>query len=159
MKKHFALLLIVLLVVTVSACGGEEVPTVNSSEDQTVYIKIVNNSGENIALDSSSQWDDEYLDGSYHLDVEDFQLAPGEESNRAITTIANWDDYEETGASTFRGKYIGIAAPITEEDLMADYKCSQITVAQWVDVEASYGDTILLKWDGLAFEAEIIKGE
>jgi hypothetical protein len=91
--------------------------------------------------------------------VEDFQIAPGAESDREISTPANWDDSEEVSATTFRGKILGLAAPILEEDLKADYKCSLITTVQWVDVEASYGDTILLKWDGSSFEAETIKGE
>jgi hypothetical protein len=159
MKKYFAFLLIVLLVLAVSACGGEEIPTANSSGEQTVYVKLLNNSGESIALDSDPIWDDDYADGSYYLDVEDFQIAPGAESDREISTPANWDDSEEVSATTFRGKILGLAAPILEEDLKADYKCSLITTTQWLYVEASYGDTILLKWDGSSFEVEIIKGE
>ena len=159
MKKYFAFLLVVLLVLAASACGGEEVATTNSDGEQIVYVKLLNNSGENIALDFDPIWDDDYASGSYYLDVEDFQLAPGAESDREISSPANWDDSEEMGAGSFRGKLLGLAAPIMEEDLQADYKSSLITTNQWVDVEANYGDTILLKWDGSSFEAEITKGE
>ncbi|MDX9888601.1 MAG: hypothetical protein RBS51_04960 [Anaerovoracaceae bacterium] len=159
MKKYLTFSLITMLVLAVSACGVEEIPTSNSSGEQTVYVKLINNSGENIALDSDPIWDDDYDSGSYYLDVEDFQLAPGAESGSEVSAPATWDNYEETGANSFSGKLLGLAAPILEEDLQADYKCSLITTSQWVDVEASYGDTILLKWDGSSFDAEIIKGE
>ena len=159
MKKYFALLLILLLVLAISACGGEEIPAANSTEGQTVSIILVNNSGENIALDSDPIWDDDYDSGSYYLDVEDFQIAPGAKSGSEVSAPATWDNYEETGANSFSGKLLGLAAPILEEDLQADYKCSLITTNQWVDIEASYGDTILLKWNGSSFEAEITKGE
>ena len=159
MKKIFVYLLIAILVMALSACSGEEAPTTDSGGDKTVYVKLINNSGENIALDSDPIWDDDYADGSYYLDVEDFQIPSDEESSPEITTPADWDDSEEVSATTFRGKILGLAAPILEEDLKADYKCSLITTVQWVDVEAGYGDTILLKWDGSSFEAEITKGE
>lgn len=159
MKKYFALILIVSLILAVSACGGEEVPPANSSKEELVYIKLVNNSGENIALDSDPIWDDDYAGGSFYLDVEDFLIAPGTESEPSASSPADWDDSEETSGNTFKGKLLGLAAPILEEDLQADYKCSLITVVQWVDIEASYGDTILLKWDGSSFDAEIVKGE
>lgn len=159
MKKTFVYLLIVILVMAVSACSGEEVPPTDSGGDKTVYVKLINNSGENIALDSDPIWDDDYADGSYYLDVEDFQIASGEESSPEINTPANWDESEEISATTFKGRILGLAAPILEEDLKADYKCSLITTVQWIDVEASYGDTILLKWNGSSFVAETIKGE
>lgn len=155
MKKTLTFLLIGLLVIAVSACSGEETPGTTSEAEQIIFVKMVNNSGENIALDCSCDWDEDYLSGSYYLDLEDFKIAPGQSDSPTRYEASQLDNFKDMGNGSFEGAVLGIAAPITKDDIDLDSSSSMITVAQLVPVEASYGDMVLLKWNGAGFDVEV----
>lgn len=157
MKKVFSLLLIVLLVIAVSACSSEENPGTGSGAEKILFVKMVNNSGESIALDSSCDWDEDYLSGSYYLGLEDFKIAPGEADSPTRYEASQLDGFEDTGKGGFKGGVLGIAAPITKDDIALDSGESMITVAEPVTISASYGDMVLLNWNGASFDVEVVE--
>lgn len=158
MKKIFACLLIVLLVVAVSACGNEEIPSTSTAVEKIVFVKMVNSSGESIPLDCSCDWNEDYLSGSYYLDITDFKIAQGEDARPTKYDASQLSGFEDLGDGKFKGSIIGIAAPITEDDIALDSSSSMITVADLVGFEASYGDMVLLKWNGSGFDVEVVEG-
>lgn len=156
-NSRIILIVLLLSLVFFVGCSGEEMPTTSPEVEQILFVKMINNTGKTITMESSCRWDQDYLSDPYYLDLDDFKVAPGEAAAPSRYNSSQLGGLEELGDGKFKGAVMGIVAPITEEDITYDTGSIMVTVVQTVTIEASYGDMALLKWNGASFDVEVVE--
>jgi hypothetical protein len=136
MKKVVLVLMMMTLLMVFAGCNDSDTtpatPEADTSKGVTVIVK--NDTGENWALDATTDWEEDWLDGSHYLDSDDFMVAP---------------DGETWGDETSEGKILLLAAKVLEEDIGGSH---EITYMQELSISGNQGDTIYVQWNGSSFE-------